>query len=197
MQTDIIKVLRKKLEWRDRNRMTLVERHRPEWTPTNQASGIDFPRATKQPWQCVCDVGNKTLQVCSCSLSHPTMLPTTWERPASWNALHKEHYGKNLRRVVSVECFNQFVGEKWINNCKLQSLIFVRSFQQQTADYKMLKLSIFAMFVIINMCCYCLGVGAQGDPCTATIHDLLWVPIWFLIISDLSTRTLWQVPWDI
>jgi hypothetical protein len=28
--------------------------------------------------------------------------------------------------------------------------------------------------------CYCYGVGAQGDPCTATISDPLRVPKWFL-----------------
>jgi len=41
---------------------------------------------------------------------------------------------------------------------------------------------------------YTWGVGAQGDPCTATISDLLCVPIWFLIIPDSSTRALWQLP---
>jgi hypothetical protein len=35
---------------------------------------------------------------------------------------------------------------------------------------------------------------AQGAPRTATISDLLCMPIWVLIITDLSTRALWQLP---
>jgi hypothetical protein len=38
-----------------------------------------------------------------------------------------------------------------------------------------------------------MGVGAQGDTCTATISGTLRVPIGFLIISDSSTRALWQL----
>jgi hypothetical protein len=40
------------------------------------------------------------------------------------------------------------------------------------------------------------AVGAQGDPCTATVSDLLCVPIRFIIIPDSSTRALWQLPAD-
>jgi hypothetical protein len=41
--------------------------------------------------------------------------------------------------------------------------------------------------------CYCYGVGAQSDPCTETIFDLLCVPIWVLISPDSSTTALWQL----
>jgi hypothetical protein len=41
---------------------------------------------------------------------------------------------------------------------------------------------------------YPCWVNAQGDPCTVTISDLLGSPIYFLIIPDLSTRALWQLP---
>jgi hypothetical protein len=41
---------------------------------------------------------------------------------------------------------------------------------------------------------YPWGVGAQGDPCAATISDLLCFPIWFLIMPDSSTGTLWKLP---
>jgi hypothetical protein len=37
------------------------------------------------------------------------------------------------------------------------------------------------------------GAIAQGVPHTATITDLLCFPIWVLIISDSSTRDLWQL----
>jgi hypothetical protein len=36
------------------------------------------------------------------------------------------------------------------------------------------------------------GGTAQGVPSTETISDLLCFPIWFLIISDSSTKDLWQ-----
>jgi hypothetical protein len=39
-------------------------------------------------------------------------------------------------------------------------------------------------------------VGAQGNLNTATISDLLCIPIRVLIIPDLSTRALWQLPAD-
>jgi hypothetical protein len=38
-----------------------------------------------------------------------------------------------------------------------------------------------------------LGVGAEGDPFTVTIYSPLCIPIWFLIVSDLSTRALQQL----
>jgi hypothetical protein len=38
------------------------------------------------------------------------------------------------------------------------------------------------------------GGIAQGIPCTATISDLLGVPIWVHIIPDSSTTALWQLP---
>jgi hypothetical protein len=38
-----------------------------------------------------------------------------------------------------------------------------------------------------------VGAGAQGDPCTAITSDLLCFPIWFLIIPNSSTTTLWQL----
>jgi hypothetical protein len=31
-------------------------------------------------------------------------------------------------------------------------------------------------------------------PCTATISDVLYVPIWVLTIPDLSIRAVWQLP---
>jgi hypothetical protein len=45
--------------------------------------------------------------------------------------------------------------------------------------------------------CYCYEVGAQCDPCTATISDLLFITIWILIISDSSIRSLWNLPTEI
>jgi hypothetical protein len=44
--------------------------------------------------------------------------------------------------------------------------------------------------------CYYYGVNVQSDLGTATVSDLLCVPIWFLIIPTLSTRALWQLPTD-
>jgi hypothetical protein len=41
--------------------------------------------------------------------------------------------------------------------------------------------------------CCSYGVDAHGNPCTASICDLLWIPIWYLIIPDLCTRSLWQL----
>jgi hypothetical protein len=48
----------------------------------------------------------------------------------------------------------------------------------------------------LNIILYSCGVGAPGDPHTATISDLMYVPIWFLTIPDLSTRASWQLPED-
>jgi hypothetical protein len=36
-------------------------------------------------------------------------------------------------------------------------------------------------------------VVSHGVPCTASISDLLCVPIWFLIIPDSSTKALLQL----
>jgi hypothetical protein len=36
-------------------------------------------------------------------------------------------------------------------------------------------------------------VGIQGDPRTTTISHLLCVPIWFLIIPDMSTSVVWRL----
>jgi hypothetical protein len=37
------------------------------------------------------------------------------------------------------------------------------------------------------------GAGTEGDPCTATMSDLLCVPFWVPAIPDSSTRALWQL----
>jgi hypothetical protein len=45
--------------------------------------------------------------------------------------------------------------------------------------------------IILSLSC---GVGAQGDACTATISDLLCIPIWYLIIPNSSTTAIWKLP---
>jgi hypothetical protein len=64
--------------------------------------------------------------------------------------------------------------------------------------FKIASTHIKFCFLLVSLRISMSGVGAQDNPCTATILWFIVIPLWFIIIYDLSTRTLWQsLPADI